>query len=938
MLVRILGPLEIEVDGAPVGLGGPKQRILASALAATAGQVVSADALIEAGWGDDLPSDPTNALQYQVAQLRKLVEERPSSPRFLLTRAPGYVLDADVVATDAGRFAEHLAAGRAAFARDDLATAAREIDAGLALWRGPALVEHRELDLLRATAERLDARRDEARELQVDIALALGRHAELLAPLEQLTDEQPLHEGWWVRRMHALYRSGRQSDALRAAHDAREQLAEVGLAPGPELRDLEQRILGHDPTLSPTVTATATPDHLPVPPNRLIGRDVELDRLDRALDAARHVTVVGPGGAGKTRLAIEIGRRRLDEHPGGVWFVPLDGVSDPAVLVTDVGRRTAMREDPEHDVIDTLAAHLGGRATLLILDNCEHLVEAAARLVDALLARCPALTILATSQITLASAAETVLDLAPLAVPGSTGSIYDPIEEIAAVALFAERAAAAGVDTSRWGPDELAAVANIVVELDGMPLAVELAAARARSMSLGEIALGLQERFDLLGGGPRTAPERQRSLQGALGWSLGLLDDRSRDAVARLGVFVGGFDATDVAAVLGLSPATARDRLGDLIDRSLVQRGPDVAGSARHHLLESLRQHGLTTLGAELGDVRDAHLRHFADLGHVAPDGLRGGDQADWLVRLDAQYENLRAALVHSLDGGDPRLGVRLAAGVAAYWDWRGLLTDAVEWIGRLLDATADDVVGRSRLMGWRAYFAWELGDLDAARRLGEEAVAAARALGDPAELAHILSASVLVARSSGELDRARAEADEMRRLALDADEPWFVAWAESALATVALTAGRLDEAEELARRAIAGFESLDDEHGVAWGRLSRAQIELERARLDDANAQARAALAASARLGDDRSSSWALELLAESAHRQGDAVRAARLLDAAHPLRTTRGLTASPSKRAAVDRLADELATRSDPPEHHGPVDPQRVIEDELRGVRSEP
>ncbi len=941
MLVRVLGPLEVEIDDEPVPLGGPKQRILLSALAAGLGRVVPADALIEAGWGDDLPSDPTNALQYQVARLRRLVEEDTSSPRYVVTRSPGYALDAALVDTDAARFAMRLEAARTAFAAGDLSGAMSELDAGLGLWRGSALVEHREIDLLRADAERLDAELVEARELQVDVALAQGRHGEWLPQLEQLTDEHPFHEGLWARRIVALYRSGRQTDALRVARAAREQLAELGLEPGPELRDVEQLVLTHDPSLAAPAAVTTAAHTLPAAPNRLIGRDDELARATQLLERSRQVTIVGPGGAGKTRLAIEVGRRALDQHPGGVWFVPLDAIHDPVSLAADVGRRTGMREDPDREIVDTLADHLDTGPTLLVLDNCEHVLDPVARLVDDLLSRCPRLTVLATSQARLGTTAETVLDLASLAVPGSSGSIYDPIEEVHAVALFVERAGDAGADVDRWGPDELAAVANIVVELDGMPLAVELAAARARSMSLQEIAHGLQERFDLLDSGPRTAPERQRSLHGALTWSLDLLDAGRRVALRQLSVFVDGFDIVDAAAVLDVAPNVARRTVAELMDRSLIQRSADVAGGARYRMLESLRQHGLAELATDLPSIRDLHLRHFAAVGSAALPGLRGPEQASWLARLDAGYENLRAALVRSVDGGDPALGVRLAAGLAHYWDWRGLLRDAVDWTGRLVAASDPGTPGRPRLMGWRAYLAWELGDLEVARALEDEAVAAGRALDDPVELSIILSSSVLVARSTGDLARAEAEAEEIRRLGISVGEPWHVAWAESALATIALAEERFDEAEELARASIAAYEGLGDEHAATWGRLSVAQVELGHGDLDAADAMARTALDASVRLDDDRSATWALELLAESADRRGESERAARLLGAAHPFRESRGLTASPSKRAAVDRLGVALGQRLG--DAYGQILTQArtesaaVIDDELDVLRSE-
>lgn len=489
MLVGILGSLEVSSNVGSSSLGGRKQRVVLACLALRIGRVMSVDELIEAGWGDDLPAKPANALQYQITRLRKILESDSAHPQHLITSKPGYRLDRDSVATDAEQFEAFLAGARQAFEAGDNDRAASLVDESLALWRGPALADFRHDGFARADAERLDEERVAAIELQLDIALAQGRHTEVAPQLAQLTRLHPLREGLWARRVLALYRSGRQSEALRAFYVARESLAEVGLAPGAGLRELEQQIIEQDSSLFPE--ANRAPSHnLPAPPNRLIGREADIESVSELTEAGRLVTLTGPGGAGKTRLAIAVGRALLDRYPGGTWFAPLDTLDDGSLLPAAIGRVIGMREDPERSVVDTLVDHLSPNKTMLVLDNCEHLIESVAPFVSDLMARCDHLSVLATSQVTLESAGEVVFAVNPLAVPGETSSVYDLIGETDGVALFLERARGGGARVEDWDDAAMAAVGDTVTALDGMPLALELAAARTRSMSPEEIARG----------------------------------------------------------------------------------------------------------------------------------------------------------------------------------------------------------------------------------------------------------------------------------------------------------------------------------------------------------------------------------------------------------------------------------------------------------------
>lgn len=924
MEVRLLGPLEAWTNGDQLRLGGPKQRIVLAALALRLGQVVPVEELLEAGWGDALPANPANALQHQVAQLRKVIEPDPATPRHLLTVGAGYTLDASTVTSDVDAVEQGLAEARQALADGDGLLAMTLVEAVLARWRGPALPEFRYDDFASGAAERLDATRLAAVELQVELAMAAGDHESLLPRLAELTTDHPLVESLWVKRAEALHRSGRQPEAIRVIEEARRALIDVGLDLGPTLRALQQAILDdeHRPANDPVSASPPQPVDLPEPPNRLIGRDRDLARVGDLLDRNRVVTLLGPGGAGKTRLAVGAAKARVDRHRRGVWFVALDRLDDPSLVIAEVGRVTAVRENPERPALDTLVDHLNGDA-LLVLDNAEHVVETVALLVDQLVARCPDLTVLTTSQVVLAAPGETIFEVSPLAVPGRTASIYDPITEVDAVALFVERARQAGAPVERWGDQAMAAAANIVSALDGLPLAIELAAARSRSMSLEDIARGLDDRFALLTGGPRTAPDRQRSLAEAVAWSLGLLGRQDRRFLAELAVLVGPFDVADAAAVTGRPTSEARDVLATLVDRSMVCRAEDVAGSARYLLLESLRQHGTNELGPDaLAPLRATHLAHMVDLVGRADQGIRGHDQLVWMERLDAAAGDIRAALAWSLDGGSIELGVRLTADLGRYWDWRGVLAEGALWAARLIDRIAGPVPGLASLLAWRAYRAWEIGQLDEAVADNDRAMAAADALDDAAERASVLMISVLIARTRGAVGEAEARAADLLAAADATGDPWLVAWTNSALATVAVADERLEDAADLASSAITGFAEIGDRRGEAWGQLAMAEVLIERGELAAADIEARAALTGASRLADDRSVLWALEMLAELAQRTGRPADAVRTWGAARPLREARGLPGSVLEigrqrglesrlRAAVGDRFDELVER---------------------------
>ncbi|MGC7093023.1 BTAD domain-containing putative transcriptional regulator [Amycolatopsis lurida] len=651
MRFGILGPTEVlTATGDALPVGGPRVRALLTLLLLDAGRVVSAEKLIEGLYGERAPANPANALQSQVSRLRQAgiaVDLLPA----------GYRLDVDPATVDAHRFEQLAADGRRALAAGDHAGAAARLGDALALWRGPALAD---APLAASAATRLEELRLTALEDRIDADLGTGtRLGAQIAELGALIAAHPLRERLRGQLVRALHAGGRRAEALAAFEDARRTLAEeLGVDPSPELAAIHLAVLRAE-------SAPGNPrSTLPAALTSFVGRSAELRQVSTLLGDGRLVTLTGPGGAGKTRLAVEAAR----SWPGETCLVelaPIDADVAQAVLSALGLRESTFPADragrPATPPADRLAAALATRNLLLVLDNCEHVVDEAAGLTARLLAACPALRVLATSREPLAITGEATLAVAPLPVapPGSP-----PADAVTypAVRLFAERAAAVRpgftVDERTVGD-----VQRVCAALDGLPLAVELAAARVRSLPLGEIAVRLDDRFTLLSRGDRTAAPRHRTLRAVVEWSWGLLAPEEQALARRLAVFAGGASANAVAAVCGAG------EVGELAEKSLVDLGPD----GRYRMLETIKVFGAEKL-AEAGEterLRRAHAEHFLAFAETAEPHLRSAAQLDWLAALDADYENLLAALRWATEA-DPVLALRLVAPLCTYWWMRG--------------------------------------------------------------------------------------------------------------------------------------------------------------------------------------------------------------------------------------------------------------------------
>ncbi|AXB48863.1 BTAD domain-containing putative transcriptional regulator [Amycolatopsis albispora] len=647
MRYGILGPAEVlTATGEPLPVGGPRVRALLTLLLLDAGRVVPAERLLDGLYGGEPPANPVNALQSQVSRLRQAgiaVELLPA----------GYRLDVAPEQVDAHRFERLADSGRRALAAGDHAGAAARLTEALALWRGPALADAPNAG---AAAARLEELRLAALEDRIDADLGRGEHQALVAELGELVAAHPLRERLRGQLVRALHAGGRRAEALSAFEDARRTLAdELGVDPSPELAAI------HLDVLRAEARPEAPRSTLPTALTSFLGRSGDLRQVSALLGDGRLVTLTGPGGAGKTRLAVEAARH----WPGETCLVelaPIDTDVAQAVLSALGLRESTFPADrPATPPADRLVAALATRNLLLVLDNCEHLVDEAAALTARLLAACPALRVLATSREPLAITGEATWPVAPLPVAPPGAPPADAVT-YPAVRLFAERAAAVRpgftVDERTVGD-----VQRICAALDGLPLAVELAAARVRSLPLGEIAVRLDDRFTLLSRGDRTAAPRHRTLRAVVEWSWDLLDPEEQTLARRLSVFAGGATAAAVAAVCGAG------EIGELAEKSLVELGAD----GRYRMLETIRAFGAEKL-AEAGEterLRRAHAEHFLAFAQAAEPQIRSAEQLDWLAALDADYENLLAALRWATEA-EPELALRLVAPLCTYWWMRG--------------------------------------------------------------------------------------------------------------------------------------------------------------------------------------------------------------------------------------------------------------------------
>jgi predicted ATPase/DNA-binding SARP family transcriptional activator len=847
MEFRVLGAFEVEDGGRALPLGGSKPRALVASLLLRANSVVGRDVLIDELWGDDPPASAVHSLEVYVSRLRRLLPGR------LETHEGGYLVRVDAAEVDATRLEELLDAARRARAAGDAARARERADAALALWRGPALSGLELVGALAAEAVRLEELRLLCLEERAECALAAGRHAEILPEIESLARRYPLRERVRAQLMLALYRRGRQADALAEYRRARRELVdELGIEQGVALRDLERAILCQEPGIGAVV--------VPRPAGAFIGREREVPAVLELLESgARLVTLVGPGGVGKTRLALEVAARRAD-----AVLVSFGGLEDPAVVPTSI------------------VSALGDGETLVVLDEVEGVVAAAPAIVE-LLARTPRLRVLATSRVPLRVAGEHEFHVAPLAMPD-------------AVAFLRWQARALGVDP---GGEEV--LGEICRRLDGLPLAIELAVARLRVLSAGALLERLERRLEVLVGGRRDAPERQRTLRATIAWSYELLSPREQRVFAAFAAFAGG-------CTIELAEPICDAALGDLeslVEQSLLRR---VGG--RLMMLETVREFALEQL-ADRVDAESVRLRHalaFLALAESAEEAVRSGRPDTWLARLEEEYANLRTAERHLAATGYEDQAARLVLALRTFWVARGRAAEGLRAAEAVLARPGPTDGGlRSRALALAAWLALESGDEERAQSHADAALATG---GDTAAQALIVLG--LVASVQGDRAGAHELLEAARSRAVTREDE---ANALDFLGELDLGDGRLAEAQRRFERSLALRSAAD----AGWGLSNLALVAHARGDHAEARDLFARALALAHEHGNANLAAECLVGLAATLGALGDHPVAARMLGAAQGLLGHSGY----SSWLAEAELRDEALARV-----RSALDPRRLDE----------
>ncbi|MFI0354309.1 BTAD domain-containing putative transcriptional regulator [Actinomadura sp. 9N407] len=865
MRFGVLGPVEVWApDGRTVRVPETKVRALLADLLVHRGRPVPADRLIEDLWGTEPPGSPAKTLRAKVSQLRRALDgaegDRPAN-ELLVFRSPGYLLKTRPADVDADRFEALLWRARQ-HEGGDPRQRARLLSEALGLWRGPAFADFADEAFARAEIQRLEERRLVAVEDLAEVRLALDEHDVLVGELGGLVAAHPLRERLRAAYVQALYRSGRQSEALASYGELRERLRdELGVDPSPELSSLYESILRQDPALERSPARPVPRINLPAPITELIGREELVRDVYGLLSSAagRLVTLTGPGGVGKTRLAFEAARRSADAFPGGVLAVELAALAPggavagvieavAAVLgVRDDATARPMPEERSRSLLERLVEAVQGKQMLLVLDNCEHVVEPVAELAATLLREAPELRVLATSQEPLAIVGERLRAVPPLDLPDATGRL-EPAElekRSSAVRLFVARATAAAPGFA-LDAGNAAAVAAICRRLDGIPLALELAATRVRGMGVRELAGRLDDRFRVLTAAPRGVPARQRTLRAMIDWSWDLLPDAERAVLRRLAAHPDGCTlraAEEVCSGGDVPVGEVLDVLGRLVGRSLVVLA-EGRGEARYRLLESVAAYARERLdeAGESGRVRRLHRDHHLALAERAAPLLRGHDQRQWLERLDAETANLRAVLETAVQDGAADEALRLVNALGWYWFLRGRFAEAHRSFTLALSAADAGATGPARL----AALAWRAG----------------------------MSLLVLDGTDLDPLQEARAAVQRYD----DGGDPAGRAWACWFLGYCTLGFGDASVGFALVERALQEHRALGDRWGVAAALSIRAETALYRADLDRTRHDGEESLALFRELGDRWGELQVARVLAELAEITGDYGQAERL------------------------------------------------------------
>jgi predicted ATPase/DNA-binding SARP family transcriptional activator len=933
--IRLFGPLQVTSDrGTVVALSSARERALLALLAINAKRTLTSDELIDTIWRHDLPANPKHALQSAMSRLRRTLS-RIGDGNVVVTDTSGYRL-ADVVDTDISRFGSLVDSARTLI-KDDPQRARELFGEAIALSRERPLNDFAYDDWAQPHIAALKEARFAALGDRIELDLGLGRHQDVVPELQRLVTEQPLRDRFRAQLMVALYRSGRQDAALAEFGEARRKLGEeLGVEPSAELKRLEQAILDQDPglDLEPDLREVAGAgrsqrrSNVPVQLTSFIGRTADIEVLQDLAGEQRLLTLTGPGGTGKTRLAIELAGAIQDWHPDSTWFVDLATISSDDQVWSAIASVRGVREQETGELAAVVTRHIGSDRALLVLDNCEHVIVGATSATERLLVECPELRVLATSREPLKAAGEAVWPVAPLRVPQPASSVTsEDLADFDAVALLLDRLTA--MDSSFVLDDATApAVAGICASVEGIPLALELVAARAAALGVVEVSALLTDRLDFLEGGRRNATDRHRTYEATVRWSYDLLETQEKRFFRSLAVFRGGFDMVAAEGVSGAPTDAVPSLIARLSEVSLILRDMGAATTGRYRMLEPVRQAAAKFL-VESGEdtlVRAAHYAHYAELASRASRGLRSHDQASWTTIVQTDRANLVVAFENSLASGETEIALTIASALAPYMQVRGQLTEGRRLVSSAIDTgTGPDILRANALtdLAHLSFFqcdysqmadyadqALELIDpednpVSAAGALAAQGLAALKHR-DRAGAHRLLEQSLglyeqasdswgagtalcylgLVSLDEGDPASARQRFAESLDHLRGRHESWVTAFAMCALGNLARVSGDIDLADSLLTEALAMSQRIDD----AWG-IGRAETYLARLRIDEGELPPAAPLLTDAldrfvRMGDREDTALCFEGIASLAAAAGDAESAAELLGAARHLR----------------------------------------------------
>ncbi len=834
--VRLLGRLVIDVDGKRADdarLGDLGRKALAY-LVLERRRPVPRHELADVLWGEDLPATWTSALRGVVSRLRA-------------TLAGAGLTGPDVVRSQVGCYQLHLPAGAVVdveqveagveAAQRDLAVApdrARAAAAAAAELASRQFLPGAGGEWVERRQAALAALRVRALELLAEAASAGGDAGAAVAAAEEAIALAPLRESAHQRLMAAHAGAGNRAAALRAYESCRHVLAEeLGVSPSPVTYDLYVRLLRDD---NEPATPAGTRTNLPPERTSFVGREDQIDELRRLLGSTRLLSLTGPGGVGKSRLALRVAEALVEDHPDGVWLVELAGLGDPVLVPQQVLSVLGVPEATGPTAADAVARHLADRNVLLVVDNCEHLVDACAGLADTILRTSSQTRILATSREPLGVPGETTWRVPPLLAPDADADVdLDGLLSYGAARLFVDRAHAAAPDLDLRL--SVADIALICARLEGIPLAIELAAARTRVLSPAQIADRLGDQLGLLVGGPRLGPGRHQTLRAAIDWSYEALSSAEQALFTRLSVFAGGWDLDAAEAVCGDGDIV--ESLAALVDKSLVvvdrrHRRP------RYRMLETLRQYAAECL-AELGETAATRTRHLAWAVELAATGevrLQGDEQAAWLEVLDDEHDNLRAAMDRAAADGRTEDGLRLAAALVRFWEIRGFLGQGRARLEAFASTPGGPPALRAKALTAAAVLAQRQGDFAGARRAYQEALVVQRAQDDRVGMATALHGLANLAVNDGDVVTAHALFEENLAIARELGATRMEAASLMNLGVVAHSSfmrGLRDaddagpEAHRWYRASLAAYEALGDQYGQALalenlGTLTRLQ------------------------------------------------------------------------------------------------------------------